>query len=280
LESPRRSLEPPRPRPTRQELRERLDDASLAALVEELRDDDVRWNATLAMSELVSRIDRDAGARRTLHEELLPHLGSTDRQLRALSVALLLRLGLAAREAGEPFEPTAALLDAALEWMRGRPGLDSRFWAVNKHLPVEFALAYADRMEGRLAAELGRSPDGQGFLHAFVLGATGKGEHADLAAPVLLPHLRDNGEDDDACLAQRALAGLGPAVLPHLDGALAEADEQQRLGIEAVRLQVLAPCLDEVDAAQRAQLNSVTWKVDFPPSQYTYGHASSWRFEW
>ncbi len=262
----------PRPREERRSTSwwEELRAMPLEELIADLRDDDVKWNATRAVGELWRRLDEDAAERGRLAERLAPQLASADPQQRTLCTGLLLRLGTRCREEGEPFAPSPALLDAAERWLSGRPALDSRFFLIGERPVVRFGLAFTDELESRLVARLRRPEGREVFLHAYLLGASGKRAHADLAAPRLLPRLRHNGVSDDACLAQQALAGLGPDVLPHLDAALPEADEQQRVGLEAVRFQVIAPCLDADDAATRAHLNTVTWKVAFPPAEYRY----------
>ena len=260
----------PTPTWSRQQSWDESKNRTLEQLIDDLRDDDTKWNATHATQALSSHIRESASDRQRLKELLPPHLASPDQQLRVLTTLVLMELGTACDELGEPFQAPPRLLDSTVRWLDEPPTLETFFYHLYRpNLLLEFAQRHADQLEGRLLVALrkplpGRDP----FWPAYLLAVGGGAEHTDLVAPHLLPHLRDNWTNQDACLAQYALAALGPSVLPHLDAALPEADEQQQLGIEAIRFQILAPCLDDEDAAGRLEYNSVTTRVNFPPAQF------------
>lgn len=252
----------PSPPPTAEELQ---------ALIDDLRDDDERWNATDASRTLRDHTYASPEAFAAVWNALMPCATSSDPQQRDIAVGQLLSYGSGQRPLPPgALPPSEALLDHAIEWLERVPRLESYIWGVaGARTKILFALQHADALESRLFDVVSNPRDRDPFLPAFVLGATGRSKHVHLLAPLLVPHLRDNNRGADACMATEALVGLGAAALPYLEGALADADEQQRLSIEAVRLEILTPTTTPAIAAERAHLNVISDKYD--------AAAKSWR---
>ncbi|MEM1452947.1 MAG: hypothetical protein AAGI22_27850 [Planctomycetota bacterium] len=101
-----------------------------------------------------------------------------------------------------------------------------------------------------------------------MLGASGRTTHADLVAPRLVDALRSNAKGADACMATEGLVGLGIAALPYLDAA--SDDEQQRLSMEAIRLEILDAAGAARDAEDRAKLNVITTKYKNAAHEWRY----------
>ena len=240
-------------------------------LVEELRDDDVRWNATAALGLLERRIRREPATRAEVLAAVEPYLDAGDAQLSTLATALALRIQRLEREAGQARRPSPRLLERALQWLVKLPRVESEMGLPSRYDLIVFAMEHVERLEPRLLQVLEHPAGRDPFDCAFVLGATGRRQHLELVAPVLLPHLRDNRIENDAVMAMEALQGLGPGVIPHLEAALSTADFQQRGCLEAVLLEFSWPITTHAEARARKHLTRrVTNKYHAP--------ARSWRF--
>jgi hypothetical protein len=182
--------------------------ATIEALLDDLRDDDVRWNAERAVGRLFQLIDDDPpDGPVTL--ALMQALRSQDLQQRYYAAILLMKSRL-------PEQPDD-LLDVAVDMMcEGR--IDGAPWGIrelrrNLHSPQDSAIRYltdhAEEAQSRLLGLLGRHQDEEArFLGAFVLAHAGLAEHTDRVAPVLISHLVDNDIGGDAVMAMNALMKL------------------------------------------------------------------------
>ena len=111
------------------------------------------------------------------------------------------------------------------------------------------------------------SDDGQQrYLAAYILARAGIIQSVERAAEILLPHLRDNDIRSDANFSIYALAGFGNELMPILKRALPTADEQQRDLIMLLLWNIREPAASEADRIERSRFNSIT-KNRYDPSQ-------------
>ncbi|RKY17380.1 MAG: hypothetical protein DRQ55_15915, partial [Planctomycetota bacterium] len=182
--------------------------AQLARLLDDLRDDDVRWNAGKAMSQLRRYLERSP-AREVVAEALTGALDSTDLQQRYFSAQVLMRAELES--------PPDRLLAVVIDMMADGE-LEGAPWAMrqirrNLFTPqtasIDYMIEHADVAEQRLLGLLGHQRQEEArFLAAFVLASTGHPEHTDRLAPVLISHLADNDWPRDAVMSMIGLMAL------------------------------------------------------------------------
>ncbi|MDP6540343.1 MAG: hypothetical protein QF410_12450 [Planctomycetota bacterium] len=277
-----RSAASPRPRPAAARERpreasarmrpERPEDYRFDQLVEDLRDDAVPWNATLAGEELSRRL-ADPGLAYEARRWLELSLRSDDGQERGLAMGLLHDAALSARPDLAPYHPPELLLELTATDLEGWSPLDRPTYirgAPYDLKSVRFAVAHLDRMEARLTERLRSGPREERFIFAYLLGLGGRRHLASEIAGELIVHLRDNHVSDDALMSMEALHGLGPTVVPWLEANLPDADHQQRGCIELLLLDLADPALTPAARAGRAHLNRVTWKCDDPVRSWSY----------
>jgi hypothetical protein len=212
----------------------------LAAWLDDLRDDDVAWNATRASSNLTYAI-RLRDNRDRLRPLAEPLLYSSDRQQRLLVTTLLMRLETLASSAGDGRVPHPLVEQRALEWL-ARPeelGTNCRGLTPNAFYARTFCLRQGPAMHGRLADKLSSSDAMERFYAALLLGTQGVDLYASEIAAVLVPHLADNRIEEDALEAAHSLKKLGPAVLQWLPAV--GVDEQQTTLLNAVRQEIHQP---------------------------------------
>lgn len=177
------------------------------AVIDDLRDDDVKWNADYAQSVLSS-----AGP--LAHPALQHALQSDDRQQRGLAWLTL---------SGEPgFQPSSSFMHATYAQMRE----DGEYGRAAMHYLVEnpWVIDHAE-----LARVIGSGDPRQRLIASAVAGLARRDALIDNAFPVLLKALHDNDVGSDAKLASRALAGFSPEVLiPRLAPLVDHPDHQTR----------------------------------------------------
>lgn len=240
-------------------------------LIDELRDDDIRWNATIASGELHRRIWQDREHRLEVHEAALPWIAAKDTQLSLIAGGLVFGVADAEVKHGTPYWPTEALLEKTAAWLIERPAPESfGLGGVSNRYLVRFALNQVDALEPRLLEQVRRPAGRDVFLAAFVLGASDRWEHTDLLAPLLIPRLRSNDIAKDACMAQEALLTLGPGVIDHLEAARLDADTQQLSAIDALLWEFRSPTRTYRQALERQHLNQLTERY--------VSSVRSWRF--
>jgi hypothetical protein len=241
-------------------------------LVENLRDDDVRWNATAAGRELSRRLrDPLQSGEARLHLERA--LFSDDGQEKRIAVGLLQSLALDSNPALEPYTPPEVLLDYTANQLQGWDCWTQPAWIpgdTHDRKSVDFAFAHIDRMEQRLVEKLASRPPEERFIFAFILGCSERRHLVDQIAPVLIDHLRDNYIRADALMSMQALYALGDVTLPWLHGGVSGADAQQRDCLELLVLELVDPALTPEQRAERARLNRVTRKCDDPVQSWRY----------
>ena len=243
-----------------------LEELPWGELLADLRDDEVRWNATHAARELFSRVW--SGAVTEQHwveaEELL---GSPDRQQDLLVSALLLRMTARRADEGRPPRPLHPVLqERALAWLDGAPAVAYvPPLTLSRGLVTQACMVHVQELHEELGAIASQVGHRARFRAAFVLGVTGRTAWSTVVAEALIPHLRANFIEGDACMALHALQELGPFVAPQLALARAHADPQQARCLDAL----LAEC-DELGSGAEVDLRGVSWRTRSPLEHWTY----------
>jgi hypothetical protein len=250
------------------------DEDRVATLMEALRDDDVRWNAYRATSEIWNLDEPPIAA-------LQAALDSDDAQQRQHAASLLWSFAepspWSGRERREALI-TRRLLEVTVEGLardddpgRGRSVVALR----NAASGFRRLSRHADEARDLLEAGLKSRDSQQRLLCALALGFGGVHESAETAARVLLPHLRDNAIPEDAKWSVRALYGFGEPVRPSLLRALGGADRQQEELIRLLLLDLDRPPQTKAELEERARWNSVT-KVVHDPAVEMQADRSMW----
>lgn len=245
--------EPPAP-PQRAPLGSRGRVAEVLKWVEDLRDDDVPWNATEAWARLCNAED-------AVDPFLRPALRSADVQQRQYAAQILVRRGA-------PAWPE--LVDGAVELLRSDSILnpwtvhdrDSAVaWLEPRVKPASYALRNALYSDDSL----------QRFLSAFVLARTATPIDRHVVFGLLLERLGDNDIRSDATMAVHGLYRLGPAVLGPVRTAMRDADPQALSLLRLVELDLMQPPRGVADIVQRKRMHSVTALYHDPAVEYELG---------
>lgn len=205
-------------------------------LVEDLRDDDVRFNALSSLRSL-----------RELAEEAVPALERAlrygDYQTRQFSAVAL--YGLLMRE-DRDYMPTPLFNRVLIEGMRDDAGAFGdvyigmnnarRGYDYFSNRPEE-----VDRAETTLVGAIYGSDPQQRLLSALILAQAGKTAYTQRLSEILAPHLADNDLMSDGGLAANALYALGPSAWPYLDPLLDSDDRQQAALAQSIIAQGLDP---------------------------------------
>lgn len=225
--------------------------ANIAALMEDLRDDAVRFNACRAVSEL---INLPAGSM----PELERALRADDLQLRHFA-AIVLR----ARVASSRAEASARLLEVTVDVLASDicdrvPGLLRLSGASPEPWAARFLAERARAAKGALERGLRGSDPQQRFLCGYLLAQAGLKEHAVQIAYELIGHLNDNDITGDAMMAAHGLFRLGPVVEPVLLDNWRHVDQQGRDLIRLIRLDYERPPQDKEELRRRGGIAKVS----------------------
>ncbi len=261
--------------------------SSLAAtdLVAMLRDDDVPWNATRAMTKLCVLPESPI-------KELQQALDSDDWQQRQLAASLLWKLLQPAQHEGDTGDipewrrtlnakPTSRLFEVTIEGFRADAlPYDRR---TRRYTPVfnaadglRYLVPHAADAHTILEAGLDSDDRQQRFLCALALGLGSVSDSADKVAPILLPHLRNNDIADDARWATAALYRLGDAVIPLLNDARPTADDQQASLIDLIILDLTDPPESRAEEIARSDLNTITQTTYDPATANPLSYPIHW----
>lgn len=217
-------------------------------LVEYLHSDDIRGNAVAAMNELWKR--RGDG----LVAALEPALESKDWQQRQMAAEILRGI--------ETYTPTNRLLEVTVEGLRddGLPFDENGYgvFAFNAFSGTRYLLKHPKEGTDILVKMLESDDSQQRFLAAYVLGATGRSGAIQRITEILIPHLRDDDVWGNACMAVYALYHRGPDVMPLLEPYLDSKDEQQRLAVRLVRMDLKSPPRTEEERLARRKVHTLS----------------------
>lgn len=236
-------------------------------LINDLRDDNVRYNAERASMAILDLRDPPS-------QELYDALGSDDWQQRQMACDLIWafrtwRVRPDDEEWFAKFPITDRLVDVSIEGLRKdklpRDGEGNYNFVFNARNAFRGLPAAAGTYREKLEAGLRSDDYQQKLMCALILSHGGVSESADLVAPILIPHLRDNDIPEDANLAAYGLYQLGRGVIPHLEEALRTADRQQAEIIALLYLNFEDPPTNQRDLDQRKKMHSIT-KVKFDPT--------------
>lgn len=224
----------------------------IAGLIDELRDDRVRFNAMGAVWDLASLGSPAVPG-------LTAALESDDRQQR-LGAAYALRQMRA--------RPSPALVRVTIEALEEDP---SEFASANE--AAAYLLMHARAIQPALSEAMRSGDEQQRLFAASIAAMGGCGALQKEFVPVLVDCTRDNDQWHDAKLAIASLIKAGPTVLESIDSlerAGGTLDKQQQMAIEVVRLCLVQGVPDRLDgstSAKRARLEAirVRWK-QFCPS--------------
>lgn len=228
----------------------------IPSYIDDLRDDDVCWNADGAIARLTA-IGLPAVPR------LDAALNSSDRQQRQLAAHVLRTI--LDDTAFNGFVPSDRLLAVSTDGLRSDtlpldPGDELRphhyLYINNAREGIDFLTRYADRAAPCLLAAM-RSSDQQARFFAAVIAAqaTPPTLLSD-AAPILISHLKDNAISEDAKFAASALRAAGPASLPYLHAAIHSSDDQQRTTAQFIALDLITE--PEESASLRRSLQHIS----------------------
>lgn len=262
---------------SRQLIQRQLAEAGWVALLENLRSDDLRWNATLSANYLFRAINDSSEVRATLRSYLEQHLASSDRQLRVLATSLCMRVEVQEARSRRPISPHPEIRAAALRWLTSPYPAGDRLEFETSATPSvamakEFCLLHVAWMEQDLLGLMNGGDQEERFVAAVVLGNAARTRHCERIAAVLVPHLRDNKIEGDALEAMHALKRLGSPVIPFLESALEfSTDKQERVCLESTLAEIKSP----------GSSRKIKQAVDGRPISQRYVHpAADWAPRW
>jgi hypothetical protein len=219
------------------ELPEQLQ-SRIEALITDLEDDDVAWNAMEAQGEL-----RDLGV--TASPFLERALDSSDEQQRCLAASML--QSLAAPEVSD------RLLRVSVEALSTRSQM-AYFGSQDLRLQsFLFLLRHGELARRPLQEALYNGDRQQRFFCAFLLAKTGCRDPFWVIAETLAPHLSHNNFMGDGMMAAHGLYCLGPGVLTILERSRIGADEQASRLLKLIELDLLWPPRSRNELRARGQ---------------------------
>ncbi|MEE2888369.1 MAG: hypothetical protein VX951_13145 [Planctomycetota bacterium] len=228
----------------------------IEALIADLEDDDVAWNAMNAQRELW-----DLGV--TASPFLEGALDSPDEQQRHLAASML--------RSQASLEVSDRLLRVSVEALSSNFNLTRIAGRHFKSHSFHFLLRHGELARRPLQDGLYNGDRQQRFLCAFLLAKTGCRDPFWVIAETLVPHLRHNNIMGDGMMAAHGLYCLGSAVLTILDRSGIAADGQASRLLKLIELDLLwAPrSRSELRArAQRLGMRDVTSLYHDPVLEY------------
>ncbi len=264
-------------------------DPTVAELIEDLRHDDVRWNARDSVWAIMLLNEPPL-------DELHEALDSDDWQQRQLACDLLWRMydkqGRRSRWYGNGREQpawrsysqgalTERMIEITIEGLEDddspyAPGDEGNLMLANAANGFVRLADHATAARDQLLEGLTSENYQQKFLCALALARGGVSSAANDVLPILLPHLADNDIREDAKWCTHAIFQLGDAALPALKQArLDSEDSQQRatLTLLILNLEGAPESLDEAES--RRALNRVT-KTTHDPTRSRPQDGSMW----
>lgn len=242
----------------------------VATAVDDLGDDDVRFNAIHAADDL-------RGLR--VGEQLERALDSSDAQQRHLA-ALVLRGRV---EAGRS-EASPRLLEVTVDALASDicervPGLLQMSGSSPEPSAARFLAPRARAARSALERGLQAADAQQRFLCGYLLAQGGMREHAVQITHELLRHLNDNDITGDAMMAAHGLYCLGQVIEPVLLDNWRFVDEQGRELIQLIRLDFERPPRSRAELAARRGIADVSCLYHDAAVEYDIQRSSVPRFK-
>ncbi|MEM1423613.1 MAG: hypothetical protein AAGH64_06380 [Planctomycetota bacterium] len=239
----------------------------IRALIEDLRDDEVRLNASEALRALAS-------TERPALDELHDALDSDDAQQRQLACHVLwnylephadghrLPKNRTWRRVAQG-ELTDRMIEVTVEGLRddGLPVNDDGrgMWYPNGAHGLHRLARHAETARVRLEAALASDDRQQRLLAALARARGGVSGSADKVLPILLPHLRDNDIEKDAHWCAHAIFQLGEAARPALERTRRDTDDpQQKELVTLILMHLDGPAETRAETRRRERLNTIT----------------------
>lgn len=255
---------------------------SLDELLDQFRDDDVRYNYSRAARVFFSHPDLTA-------EYLYASLNHEDWQVRQLICKHIWNQAQKRRfdyttqryiieSINEDYPITEDLIRVSIEGLRDdttpydRPRKRGLIYTNARFCTISLTLVAQDWVS-QLEAAMRSNDNQQRYFAAYILARAGVAQSVDEASRILLPHLRDNDICADAKFSVYALGGFGDELEPILLKAIPTSDEQQRDLIMLLLWNLREPALTEQDRIKRSRFNSITRNV-YDPSQEA--HKDTW----
>jgi hypothetical protein len=258
--------------------------STVGTLVEWLRDDDVRWNATAAGAELEHRSLRAAN-----HQELIrwlePELNSADVQLSKVALGILQRLGRKGiglspvNPLARVYPPSSDILRANVEMLQNYTTCRYPEWvpgSASQRDCVLYLLRVGPRHRSDLEPLLWRaledSAERGAWIYAYLLAKLGSKNQMDRLAPILIQGLKHNYLHDDGLMCLNALYRLGPEVMDQAQAALEVSHDRQQ--IRALKLLLFELGRSSGTRVPAALLGQLTWKCQNPIRSWRFGRDS------
>ena len=183
------------------------------SLVKEFRDDEIRWNATVAEDMLMTLWP---AGKEVLELETI----AGDVQSRIVATRIL-RLKCS--------EPSDILIAACVADLQDDTGLvDWYMGRWNARMASMYLLDWWSLSKQYVLEALDSEDEQQHFLAAVIAGYAGATSRVETIVALLVPHLLDNDISGDSRIATPALYHLGPNAIPYLREQLQHSDAQGR----------------------------------------------------
>lgn len=186
------------------------------AAIENLRDDDIPYNALHAQAELC-----EIGCQAL--PVLEKALWSEDYQTRHVAAWIL-------RHCCADYEPTPRLLDVTADQLNWYEYPEDMYWLTTPADAFHWlrdSTQAVRQLKGRLVRNLQSTDRQEQVLSALLLAEHGETAWSSVLAPILIPHLADNQIPSDGGLAAYALGKLGESVRVYVTPLLGSDDAQQ-----------------------------------------------------
>lgn len=248
-------------------VRETLSDELLLSLVDDLRDDGIRFNAGKAMRKL---IQGPAGEIPALHAAL----DSGDSQFRHFAAGVLRR-----RCDQDKATVTPRLLEVSIEALRsdlGKVSTDAYCTWVGPITPssARFLSAHTAAASEMLIRQLTSTDKQQRFLSAYLLAQGGQvtrtrnPQHVARVVYELVGHLAHNKTRGDAMMATHGLFRVGEAALPILVDQRRYLDEQGRKLVDLIRMDLQQMPRTKKDLWARSAMIRISQNYHDPAVEY------------
>lgn len=238
-----------------------VDDPRVARWVDDLRDDDIRWNGDRAYHALIELPPGRLPAVEAV-------LQSLDRQQQQFALGVLRVRVERGSPVGERFWPAAV---AALR-------SDNHVRLPTLELPAKGMLRFlAQRTAAAVPAlqrALGSDDTQQRFYSAYLLAVVGERGSAARVADELVRRLASNTTSGDALMATHALYRLGAAALPTLREWRPGLDDQGRALIDLIALDLASPPQNRGELVARGRLHDITGIYHDPAIEFDLGRSS------